>query len=214
MTPDQRPAGRVVVLSGGSSAGKTTVGRKLQETLDGSWLLLGVDVLLWMLPPRLMRSEEGVAVKDGVISRGDEFMRIFEAFRDSIAAIVRSGVDVLIDDVMLEGAFDQRLWNDSLAGLETLWVGVRCNPDAAAAREAARGDRPPGIARRHATTVHEGVRYDLEIDTDVLDIAHAVDLVADAIRRRWSIAGQAASNDSPSRPVRSAWTAGSAPWES
>jgi chloramphenicol 3-O phosphotransferase len=202
------------VLSGGSSAGKTTLGRKLQETLDGSWLLLGVDVLLWMLPPRLMRSAEGVAVKNGVISRGDEFMRIFAAFRDSVATVVRSGVDVLIDDVMLEAAVDQRMWNESLGGLDALWVGVRCDPDAAAAREAARGDRPPGVARRHAMTVHDGVRYDLEVDTDALDIAHAVDLVADAIRRRWSVDSKPASNEPPARPVVSAWTADSAPWES
>jgi chloramphenicol 3-O phosphotransferase len=210
---DDRP-GRVVVLSGGSSAGKTTLGRKLQETLDGSWLLLGVDVLLWMLPPRLMRSAEGVAVKNGVISRGDEFMRIFSAFRDGVAAMAKGGVDLLIDEVMLEGATDQQMWNESLGGLDALWVGVRCDPDVAAAREAARGDRPPGIARRHATTVHDGVRYDLEVDTDALDLADMVDLVAGMIRQRWAVDVQPASSEPPARAVASAWTADSAPWES
>ncbi|MEY2450650.1 MAG: chloramphenicol phosphotransferase [Acidimicrobiaceae bacterium] len=202
------------MLSGGSSAGKTTLGRKLQETLDGSWLLLGVDVLLWMLPPRLMRSAEGVAVKNGVISRGDEFMRIFSAFRDGVAAMAKGGVDLLIDEVMLEGATDQQMWNESLGGLDALWVGVRCDPDVAAAREAARGDRPPGIARRHATTVHDGVRYDLEVDTDALDLADMVDLVAGMIRQRWAVDVQPASSEPPARAVASAWTADSAPWES
>ena len=202
------------MLTGGSSAGKTTLGRKLQDSLDGSWLLLGVDVLLWMLPPRLMHNPDGLAVKNGVITRGPEFMRIFAAFRDSVAALARSGLDVLIDDVMLEGAVDQRLWKESLDGLDVCWVGVRCDPDIAAAREAARGARPPGIARRHATTVHDGVSYDLEVDTGVLSLSQSVELVAEMIRHRWSVEGRPATNDPPEYPVASAWTSDSAPWES
>jgi chloramphenicol 3-O phosphotransferase len=202
------------MLAGGSSAGKTTLGRKLQESLDGSWLLLGVDVLLWMLPPRLMRSAEGVAVQNGVITRGDEFMRIFAAFRSAVATLARSGINLLVDDVMLEADVDQRFWNDSLAGLDVCWVGIRCDPDVAAAREKARGDRPPGIARQQGMTVHEGVHYDLEIDTGVLDMAHAVDAVTDMVRRRWSVESTTATNDPPSYPVTNALSADAAPWES
>jgi chloramphenicol 3-O phosphotransferase len=51
-----------------------------------------------------------------------------------------------------------------LAGLGVLWAGVRCAPEVAAAREAARGDRVRGAALK-ATIVHEGVRYDVEVDT-------------------------------------------------
>lgn len=202
------------MLTGGSSAGKTTLGRKLQETLEGSWLLLGVDVMLWMLPRRLMHNPDGVAVRDGVITRGDEFMRIFEAFRGSIAALVRSGIDVLIDEVTLEGTVDQRLWDESLQGLDVCWIGIRCEPDLAAAREKARGDRPPGIARRHAMTVHEGVRYDVEVDTGVLDPARALELITDTLRRRWGVQAAPATNDPPEYPIKSAWTNDSAPWES
>ena len=213
MTIGGSTPGRVVVLSGGSSSGKSTLGRKLQESLDGSWLLLGVDVLLWTLPPRLMHNPDGLAVKNGVITRDEEFMRIFAAFRDSVAAIAQGGINILIDDVMLEGDVDQRMWNESLAGLAVCWVGVLCDPDTAAAREAARGDRPPGIARRHPLTVHEGVRYDLEVDSATLDIAHSVVLIAEAIRQRWGV-GAEPSNEPPAFPVTSAWTAESAPWES
>ena len=202
------------MLTGGSSAGKTTLGRKLQETLDGSWLLLGVDVLLWMLPPHLMHNPVGLAVRDGVITRGDEFMRIFAGFRDAVAALARSGIDLVIDEVMLEAAIDQQLWSESLAGLDVCWIGVRCDPDVAAAREKARGDRPRGIARQHAMTVHDGVRYDLEIDTGVLEPAQALDLIADTLRGRWRVHAASATNDPPEYPVKSALTGDSAPWES
>jgi chloramphenicol 3-O phosphotransferase len=46
-----------------------------------------------------------------------------------------------------------------------LWVAVRCDSATAAAREAARADRVPGMAASQATVVHAGVSYDLEVDT-------------------------------------------------
>ena len=46
-----------------------------------------------------------------------------------------------------------------------LWTGVRCDADEAARREIVRGDRMPGMARLQADTVHDGVAYDLVVDT-------------------------------------------------
>uniref|UniRef100_UPI00055E2D73 phosphotransferase-like protein n=1 Tax=Promicromonospora kroppenstedtii TaxID=440482 RepID=UPI00055E2D73 len=42
---------------------------------------------------------------------------------------------------------------------------VRCDPVVAGRREAARGDRVPGMAAKQADVVHQGVAYDLEVDT-------------------------------------------------
>ncbi len=64
-------------------------------------------------------------------------MRIYAAFRDSVAAMASDGVNVIVDDAMVGAASDQRLWNESLADLEVCWVGVHCSPDTATAREAA-----------------------------------------------------------------------------
>ena len=58
-----------------------------------------------------------------------------------------------------------------------LWVGVRCAPEVAAGREIARGDRIDGMAASQATIVHEGVRYDIEVDTgttESIDCARAI----------------------------------------
>jgi chloramphenicol 3-O phosphotransferase len=54
---------------------------------------------------------------------------------------------------------------------------VRCDPRVAAAREVARGDRVAGMAASQATMVHEGVAYDVEVDTshaESLDCARAI----------------------------------------
>lgn len=44
-------------------------------------------------------------------------------------------------------------------------MGVRCAPDVASAREAARGDRTIGMAAIQAESVHRGIAYDLVVDT-------------------------------------------------
>jgi chloramphenicol 3-O phosphotransferase len=58
-----------------------------------------------------------------------------------------------------------------------LWVAVRCDADVAAGREIARGDRVPGMALGQAGVVHEGVRYDVEVDTtrtEAIDCARVI----------------------------------------
>jgi len=170
--------GRVVILNGGSSAGKTTLGRKLQSSLAGSWLLLGVDLFIWTLPAEMIAAPGGLLRYEGVITRGSRYMWLWRGFQMAVGALARSGVDVLLDDVMLEGSVDQRRWDDALHDVDVYWVGLRCTPETAAAREAERGDRPIGIARHQAVSVHEGMRYDQELDTGVLGVSQSVDAVA------------------------------------
>jgi chloramphenicol 3-O phosphotransferase len=217
MEPEQSGRGHVVVLNGGSSSGKTGIARRLQKDLGGSWLVLGVDLFLWMLPSRLFDDPAGLAVTDGFISRGDEFMRIYVAFQRATAALAESGVDIVIDDVLLDGARDQESWMAALKGLDVCWVGVRCDAELAEQRAAQRGDRITGAARVQAQSVHEGVWYDLEVDTGVLDGEQSARLVADHLRARWPSRGASTANVPFTYPLTSAWTAdGSirpAPWE-
>ena len=46
-----------------------------------------------------------------------------------------------------------------------LWIAVRCDSAVAAGRELARADRIRGMAVSQAEMVHQGVVYDLEVDT-------------------------------------------------
>jgi chloramphenicol 3-O-phosphotransferase len=73
------------MLNGGSSAGKTTLARTLQSALPEPWLLLGIDLLIWTLPPGLINDPRGLSVREGVITRGDIFMAIYTSFQKSPA---------------------------------------------------------------------------------------------------------------------------------
>jgi chloramphenicol 3-O phosphotransferase len=106
-----------------------------------------------------------------------------------VAAMVRAGARVIFDDVFLGGAASQERMRGYDAGVlrgerRCRWrasmccgPGVRCDPGIAAAREAARGDRVTGMAASQAEMVHEGVCYDVEVDTsraESLDCARVI----------------------------------------
>jgi chloramphenicol 3-O phosphotransferase len=209
--------GRVVIINGGSSSGKTTLARRLQSSLTTPWLLLGIDVFMWMLPSEMTVRPEGITVNDGVITRGEEFLRLYDGFRAAIAALAHTGIDVLVDDVLLDPAADRRQWSEALRDLDVCWVGVRCAPEIAIAREVERGDRPAGGAQQQALTVHDGMDYDVDVDTGVLDENAAFAAIADALRRRWAVEFVPITGDAPVLPPKSAWTASgefnAAPWE-
>ena len=60
-------------------------------------------------------------------------------------------------------------------------MGVDCDLGVAEAREAARPERTPGMARQQAGVVHAGVCYDLRVDTS----ADPRKLWRGRWRRRW-----------------------------
>jgi len=118
------------------------------------------------MPAALQASAAGIEIAtDGVVSVGPAFMTLQAAWTAGVAAMVRAGARVIVDEVFLSGAASQERWRKALDGLDVLWVAVRCDPAVAVGRELARGDRVPGQAASQADVVHEGVVYDLEVDT-------------------------------------------------
>jgi chloramphenicol 3-O phosphotransferase len=157
---------RVIVLNGGSSSGKSGIARCLQAVLPDPWLVFGVDTLIEAMPSSMRTSDAGIEfAPDGGVVVGPEFRILELAWIEGVAAMARAGARVILDEVFLGGEASQQRWQQALGGLDVLWVGVRCEGAVAADREVARGDRVTGMAASQADVVHQGVRYDLEVDT-------------------------------------------------
>ncbi len=157
---------RIIVLNGGSSSGKTEIARCLQAILPRPWLRLSVDDLVDALPPALLDSGTGLAFgSQGEVTPGAGFQEIEAAWLSGIAAMARAGARIIYDDVFLSGAASGQRLRERLEGIEVFWVGVRCDAEVAAGREMARGDRTLGMAATQAEIVHQGVVYDLEVET-------------------------------------------------
>jgi chloramphenicol 3-O phosphotransferase len=156
----------VIVLNGGSSSGKSGIARCLQAVPPDPWLAVGVDTLIQAMPASIQTSDAGIEfAPDGGVMVGPEFRRLEAAWMEGFAAMVRAGARVIVEEVFLGGAASQQRWQTALGGLEVLWVGVRCERAVAAGREVARGDRVGGMAVSQAEAVHQGVVYDLKVDT-------------------------------------------------
>jgi chloramphenicol 3-O phosphotransferase len=156
----------VVVVNGGSSSGKTTIVRHVQGLLVEPWLAASIAGFVDSLPPALQGSAAGFGVTvGGAVVVGEVFRRLEAAWMAGIAATVRAGAPVIVDDVFLGAAATQARWRAALAGLSVAWVGVRCDPAVARGREASRPDRETGMAVLQADEVHRGVVYDVEVDT-------------------------------------------------
>jgi chloramphenicol 3-O phosphotransferase len=170
----------VIVLNGGSSSGTSTLARTLQGLLGPTWLTFGVDDLIRALPggenvDHQIRSlvdggppvgPSGVEFSpDGSVIVDAAFRQVEGAWYQGLASMARCGTGIIIDEVFLGGRASQQRLSEALSGLAVLWVGVRCAPEVAEARERRRQDRLAGMARRQAELVHQGVVYDLVVDT-------------------------------------------------
>ncbi|MFJ2770921.1 chloramphenicol phosphotransferase CPT [Streptomyces sp. NPDC087300] len=156
----------MIILNGGSSSGKTGIVRCLQDVLPDPWLAFGIDSLIEALPAKTQASEDGIEFgADGGVSVGTDFRALEAAWMAGLVAMAGSGARIIVDDVFLSGAASQQRWRDAVGDTDVLWVGVRCDSEVAAAREVARGDRTKGMAASQARLAHEGVAYDLEVDT-------------------------------------------------
>jgi chloramphenicol 3-O phosphotransferase len=163
----------VIVLNGGSSSGKSSLARRLQELLEAPWIVLGVDDLLAALPPSLVGDAPPLPDRRPLLRYGRSgqviaeaaWSRVEAAWYRGLSAMARAGLGVILDDVLIGGGVAQQRVAALLDGLVVTWVGVRCDPAVAAAREAGRPDRIRGMAASQAVTVHDGVHYDVLVDT-------------------------------------------------
>jgi chloramphenicol 3-O phosphotransferase len=185
-------ATNVIVLNGGSSSGKSSIARRLQDLLDQPWVILGVDDLLGALAPGLVGDAPAPADSvplvrydvDGTVLVDAAWEPVEWAWYTGVAAMARAGLGVIIEEVLLDGGPAQKRLAAALDGLDVLWVGVHCDPAVATGREAARADRLTGVAVSQAARVHEGVRYDVVVDTTADSIETCARAVLAVVRQR------------------------------
>ncbi|GAA4688449.1 chloramphenicol phosphotransferase CPT family protein [Streptomyces chumphonensis] len=154
------PAGRIVLLNGASSSGKSSIANALVTLFDEPHLLMSVDRFYAMLP------RAGAALS-GPVSEEEAVRRTQAGFHRAVAGMAAAGNHLVIDQVL------SRPWRlpdllSVLDGFAVTFVGVHCPPDELARRERARGDRRVGQAAAQLPVVHAHGLYDVECDTSVL----------------------------------------------
>jgi asparagine synthase (glutamine-hydrolysing) len=178
--------GRIVILNGAPRSGKSSIACAIQETFDGPWIQLGVDVVKErMTPPRY---QPGIGLRP--LERDHPVAPLvpvfYAALYESVAAHSRLGLHVVAD----VGHHDQAVLADCarrLAGLPALFVGVRCPLDVILERRRATwgpesagppdGPVPPPVVAWQREVHVPGI-YDLEVDTSRLTAVECAEAIA------------------------------------
>lgn len=171
-----RAPGHIVILNGAPRSGKSSIVAAMQDTLDGVWMNLGVDVARMTTPPSL---QPGIGLRPGEAAHpaARYVPLLYAALYESVAAHSRLGLNVAVD----VGHHERSTLVDAAArldGLPVLFVGVRCPLEVVLERrraadpgryaKAAEDEPIPTPILRWQDEVHGDWVYDLELDTSRL----------------------------------------------
>lgn len=154
MSDDRERRPWIILLSGATSSGKTTLSRALQHRLSRPariFLHVEADRFVPLLP------EDDAPGQSSPMSR---------ALHRAIAAFAEQGFDLIVDGILPYGRPDDIA--DALSVFQRYrlcHVGVHCSLDVLEQRERRRPEREPGWARQQFKDLHTGAAYDVEVDT-------------------------------------------------
>lgn len=188
-----KPA-KVIIINGGSSAGKTSMSLEFQEIMDEPYFLLGIDMFWFTMPQKEIDLERATAqYYEWCQEETEEGLRYFRilpgpllnesmlARYKAMAAYLERGLNIVADEV-----FWTREWLlESLRVFkpyDCYYVGIFCEDAELRRREVERGDRYIGWARGSQIYAHKDALYDLEIDNTIktpLECALAVKNLVD-----------------------------------
>jgi len=156
--------GKIIILNGTSSSGKTSIARALQNLMDEPYLDAGLDRFLWMLPKRYLNRPLWDEVLGLNVKAGEMGHLLVSGMHRAIQTLSLAGVNVVADHVLVEHAWVLEcvaLFSE----LPAYMVGVHCPLEVLEERERVRNDRTLGQAREQFEFVHLGLVYDVEVNT-------------------------------------------------
>jgi chloramphenicol 3-O-phosphotransferase len=163
--------GRVPLITGPSSVGKTAIAQELQRRLAGPWLIAGVDKFWGMLDERQLPMGE-FRTDSGVMRR------INRGWHRAVVALADEGNDVIVDDLLTHPWWLED-WRQVLSGLRWWSVVLTASRAVLTERETRRIDRPAGLAISDLARQSYDDDFDLVIDTTGRTVADCADAIAD-----------------------------------
>ena len=88
--------GQIIILNGAPRSGKSSIAGVIQETFEGVWINLGVDLFMQMTPKKYHPS---IGLRPGEEQHPVYSLvpRLYGVMYDAIAAMSRAGMNVVVD---------------------------------------------------------------------------------------------------------------------
>ena len=153
--PPDSTHGRLAFFNGPPSCGKTSLVDALQHQIAEPWFHLSLDDF-----------RSGYTNRWWFESDDRRFELLLSGYLASLGEMVLAGNDVLAEAVITPGR--RHLYDGTFGDLPMVLIGVTCPLEVAVLREATRTDRrggPIDLPADYFAAVHNGLSYDLEVDT-------------------------------------------------
>lgn len=154
--PQKPLSGKIILLNGASSSGKSTLARGLQATLEEPFWHFSIDHLIaaHVLPKERIES--------GEFPWRNLRPHFFDGFHRCLPALAAAGNNLIVEHIVETEAWMQRLLR-LLRPFDVFFVGVHCPLPELERREMERGNRRIGEARADFETTHTFGVYDFEL---------------------------------------------------
>jgi chloramphenicol 3-O phosphotransferase len=150
--------GKIILLNGTTSSGKTTLARYLLDKLPEQYHYLSVDTFMQMEPEWYLE----------------------QAFQHTIAYLSGRGINTIVDYVILDTPIGKELFAECIELLSdhpVLFVRVDCPLEELERRELARGNRSPGQAKWQFEHIHGHATYDVTVNTFAMTLEECANAI-------------------------------------
>lgn len=154
-------SGKIIVINGPSSSGKTTLARALQKQFDVPFIRFSFDLFL---DYQAFPMEQ---IRNGTFSWDSMRPSVFSGIHQCLPALATAGNNIIFDHIIETKMWLHHLISIILA-LDVFFVGLHCSLAELERRELQRGNRRSGEARLDFETVHSITSYDLELNSENL----------------------------------------------
>lgn len=164
--------GKIILLNGTSSSGKSSIAKILhKELISPPWMFLELDNFLNKLPLDHIQSQE-------------EFMKILPktilGFNSVVVTMADQGVNCIVDHVFQEDGW-YKDFSEKSKEQKVFTIGLHCPIKILEEREKAREDREVGLAASQIDKVHRGITYSMELDTSIISSVECAKKIMDLL---------------------------------
>jgi chloramphenicol 3-O phosphotransferase len=148
--------GKIILINGASSVGKSTLAVALQAKLDEPFWHYSIDHL------RITNVLPMDRIQAGDFDWASMRLAFIEGFHQSVVAFASAGNNLIVEHIVETEAWMNRLL-DLLLPFDVFFIGLHCPLPELLQREASRGDKSRAEAQADYEVVHNHCQYDLEL---------------------------------------------------